>query len=77
MGQNEDYSLGASNSGSSEKELQRDRQKVSVVDVSSEGGTCSREHILTEAHCSLQGADVTVNDFSAFSRYEEMQKLGL
>ena len=76
LGQNEDYSLGDSISDSSKKQLQRGRQKINITYDSSEVGTCSQVHILTEAHCSLQGIDVTVNDFSAFSRYEEMQKLG-
>ena len=41
--------------------------KVKVIYDFSEGGTCSQVHILAEACCQSQRADVTVNDFSAFS----------
>ena len=40
--------------------------KVSVTYDLSEGRMCSQAHILAEVCCSSQGADVTVNDFSAF-----------
>ena len=40
--------------------------KVSVIYDVSEGGTCTQAHILAEACCQSRGADVTINDFSAF-----------
>ena len=49
-----------------EKLLQRGGGKVSVTYDFGEVGTCSQAHMLAEAVCQSCGADVTVNDFSAF-----------
>ena len=48
----------------------------SVIYDFSEGGTCSQARILAELSCSSQGADVSVNSFSAFPDTRRCKNLG-
>ena len=67
MGQNEDYSLGDSTSDSSEKLLQRGREKDQYIRDFGEGGIHEAKHIFSQkVSTSLMKFLLVMKDFSTF-----------
>ena len=66
LGQNQDCSPGAGTSDSSERLLQRGSRTRSIYDFGEVGVQCSQALALQKVFCWSEGADVTLNGFSAF-----------
>ena len=78
LGQNEDYSSGDSMSDSSKQLLQRARKEGQYICSFGEGGVYAIKHIIFHWRFLLVKRSSRHHEgISCFSRYEEIQELGL